>query len=210
MTSTWPKEGLWSPEKIWLHQTVFVLGGGPSVNDIDTELLRGAKVVGVNNAYQKWPECQFLLYHDRRWGDWHQHGLANYRGDLITTSLRPTPGLKPKAVLIRKHPPPHISDDPREVVGLDVGAQGVNFAMHLGAKRIVLLGFDMTFDAKTGAAHWHEDHRVASNEANYQGRFAPQYTGIMQALEDRGVALCRGTDAGALTSIPYLPLRSLV
>ena len=42
----------WHPPKMWNDKTVFVLGGGPSLNGTNLDLIRDERVIGANNAYQ--------------------------------------------------------------------------------------------------------------------------------------------------------------
>ena len=42
----------WTPPKIWEGQTAFIIGGGPSINDLDMDLIKDRRVIGTNNAYQ--------------------------------------------------------------------------------------------------------------------------------------------------------------
>ncbi len=43
---------LWPIPKIWNKSTVFIIGGGPSLLDIDLSLLHDKRVIGVNQAYK--------------------------------------------------------------------------------------------------------------------------------------------------------------
>ena len=57
--------------KIWEGQTVFILGGGPSLNDVDLNLIKDRRVIGVNNAYG-YPvieEGKTVRYEVRDWVD---------------------------------------------------------------------------------------------------------------------------------------------
>ena len=46
------REDAWIPPQIWKGQTVFILGGGPSLNEANLDLIHDRRVIGVNNAYQ--------------------------------------------------------------------------------------------------------------------------------------------------------------
>jgi len=57
-----------------------------------------------------------------------------------------------------------LSKDPGEVVGgQNSGYQAINLALHLGADRIILIGYDMTWTG--GKSHWFGDHPEELNNA---------------------------------------------
>jgi hypothetical protein len=43
---------MFNPPKIWKGRVAFILGGGPSLNDVDFALIKEERVIGVNNAYK--------------------------------------------------------------------------------------------------------------------------------------------------------------
>jgi len=43
---------MWKPPKIWQGSPAFIIGGGPSVNDVDFSLIKHHRIIGVNNSYQ--------------------------------------------------------------------------------------------------------------------------------------------------------------
>jgi len=51
---------------MWEGETAFIVGGGPSLLDVDISVLEGKRVIGVNNAYQLLPNAPFLVFHDHR------------------------------------------------------------------------------------------------------------------------------------------------
>jgi hypothetical protein len=42
----------WLPPKIWQNSTAFIIGGGPSIKDLDVTKIQNRRVIGTNNAYQ--------------------------------------------------------------------------------------------------------------------------------------------------------------
>jgi len=43
---------MFKPPQIWKDGIAFILGGGPSLNDVDFDLIKNRRIIGVNNAYQ--------------------------------------------------------------------------------------------------------------------------------------------------------------
>lgn len=58
------REDAFTPPKIWRGQTVFIIGGGPSINDTPLHLLHGRRVIGVNNAYLLGPWVDVCWFGD--------------------------------------------------------------------------------------------------------------------------------------------------
>lgn len=65
-----------------------------------------------------------------------------------------------------------LSLDPKVIhQGANSGYQAINLAYHLGAERILLLGYDMQFT--NGKAHWFGEHpdRIRSSYAGWLGNY---------------------------------------
>lgn len=194
----------WSVPKAHPGETVVLIGGGPSLRDFDVGQVRGrARVITVNNAYQLAPWSDYHFFGDRRWWRWHGPQFpADYRGRIVTASMaifQETRVLR----LNRCYDGP-LAENPTEVSGIDSGHMAINLAYHLGAARIVLLGYDMGF-AADGESHWHPDHEVPSSEHNYLQKFAPAYPGLVALLAKRGVEVVRCTPS-RLTCVPEVSL----
>jgi hypothetical protein len=147
---------LWSVPREWPGETVFIIAGGPSVNGHDLNVLRGRKVIAINSSYLRAPFAQYLFAGDQRWLRLHKKGLMQFAGTLVTcTNMIDWPDLKR---LTKISPPPGLSKKPTEVVCRRTSMQGaMNFVVHLGAARIILLGADGCADEK-GRTHHHAPH----------------------------------------------------
>jgi len=90
--------------------------------------------------------------------------------------------------------------------GKNSGYQAVHLAAGCGAKKIVLLGFDM--QPTSGEKHWHGSHPsglsdpVDSTFARWRGYF----DGLATALRERGVEVLNATPTTALTCFPHVSL----
>lgn len=91
--------------------------------------------------------------------------------------------------------------------GGNSGFQAVNLAVMTGARRVVLLGFDMGFD---GAKHWHSDHEGAGL-SNPDQRFLAQSARILdRAAADiaaRGIEVVNASRQTALRAFRRAPLK---
>lgn len=194
----------WSIPRRFPNSTVVIVAGGPSVSDLDLNLTREADaVLAVNNAVFLLPWAKAMFFGDRRWFRWHGARLSGFDGRIITASLASFDGEPVTPVRLEKVYDTPLADPPWQVAGMDSGYMAINVAVHWGASRIVLAGYDMKFDA--GRAHWHGDHEYPSAETNYTDTFAPQYPALQVALAQRGIELVRCTPS-TMSFIPELPL----
>ena len=83
------------------------------------------------------------------------------------------------------------------------GYQAINFAFHFGAKRIVLLGYDMKFGAD-GQAHWRLEER--STEKG----FRPAFVGLATALRKANVEVINATPGSGLDVFPAAALDTVL
>ncbi len=186
-------------------RTIAIIGGGPSLRGVDLLPLRGKAItIAVNNAYELAPWAEYHLFGDRRWWEWHGSKFpADFQGKIISTSRA---SFNDPRILKMDKTFGAFSKVPHSLYGVDSGTQAVNLAAHLGARRIVLLGFDMGF-APDGEAHWHADHKIPSVETNYIRKFLVQYEAVvLPALASRGVEIVRVTPS-RLTMIPQLSMQ---
>ena len=57
----------WSVPREWPGETVFIIGGGPSVLGADLEALRGRRVIVINSSVYAVPWADILFFGDWRW-----------------------------------------------------------------------------------------------------------------------------------------------
>lgn len=207
------QDPFWTCPRLWAGEVVAILGGGPSLRDVDLSCLKNQRVIAVNSSLRLWPAAQFLMFYDRRWYSWNKRDVDAFAGQVVTgspASRRDSQRADRKMhYLERVIIEGGLAEKPTEVTGLDSGMQAINLAFHLGARRIVICGFDMRF-APDGRSHWHPGHPIPAAEGNYQHRFTPQYRPVFDWLAARGVELVHGTPGSALDFIPYVPLAEAV
>jgi len=184
-------------------KTITIIGGGPSVADIDWSPEKFPNVIAVNNAWQIAPWAAILFFGDKRWWDkWgnRERVLKGFNNRIITCLLdyKDDPRLAYRELSGKKAD----LDDPTKVLAPDSGSKAICLAYHEGAKRIELAGFDVGLD-EAGRSHFHDDHKEPSNPSNYK-TFADSHRWLHGALAERGVEVVRITKPG-VQEIPYAP-----
>lgn len=146
------RSDFWTVPRCAEGGSVFILGGGASLKGIDLEPLKEQTVIGCNDAYQLGHELvDYCHFTDLKWWQEHQQKLAAYSGTL-TTCQRLVPD---RAIKLLKGRPAGIEFKNRQMIGVNrnTGLGAINIAVHMGARRIVLLGFDM---GGLNAHHWYD------------------------------------------------------
>lgn len=144
------KDDCWAIPNIWDGETIFVVGGGPSLMDFDFERLRGQRIVAINLAFTKMPFAQFVFFADNRFWGWHERALLAHRHHMCSTAMTIKPPHPHFHRIKRSHDHTKFFSLEKDIViGKDSGVQALNMAFHLGGQRLILLGFDMGFKMLT-------------------------------------------------------------
>jgi len=195
----------WTVPKIWEGGECFVLGGGPSVNNLDLPRLHDKRVIAVNNSYQLGP-WDVLFYGDCRWRELHTQGLADFTG-LKVHGCPHAEGIGDIKRVHRHHTPYGIDRRPNELCwNRSSGACAINLAVHFGVKRIVLLGFDMRkVDGETNYHRDHPKHRMKSSKVPYPyPSFLEPFPVIARDLKRLKVECVNATPGSALDVFPIV------
>lgn len=174
---------MWRVPEIWKDGTCIVIGGGTSLIDqfnIPKEvvekvytgrenasvyspylsLIHKHHIIAVNMSFQlgDWVDCVFFGDHGF-WKRKHIELLA-FQGLRVTCRSEE---------LIRDDRVKFLQMNPRKKQGItfnppgviswnfNSGGAAINLAVQFGAKRIILLGFDMNLDANNNQ-HWHKEY----------------------------------------------------
>ena len=105
---------------------------------------------------------------------------------------------------------PGLSSDPTLLhTGGNSGYQAVNLAVLLGAKRILLLGYDMKH-GPNGEKHWHEDHSANNPPPAQLADWVKIYATMLPDLEKAGVVVVNCTPESALDCFPKAKLEEVL
>lgn len=200
-----PNRVLWTaqPDPDYAGKPCIVVGGGPSLMGFEFRPFMDVPTIAVNQAFQIAPHAGYLMFADRRWYNWNQKPLRSFAGHKVTVGAANFPEEQDIKRMTRMKDD-GLCLDRTQLAGIDSGCIAVNLAYHLGASRIILLGFDSDF-SEQGKSHFHNCHQVAANRDYYRYRYGPRLVGMAQRLRDRGVPVVRSTPPG-MADIPYVPL----
>lgn len=186
--------------RLWPGHTIVCVAGGPSLTPDDVAYCRNrAPVLVINDAYRLAPWADVLYAADASW--WRKHrGAPSFTGLKYSVQLDAAdfPGVQILA---------NTGDQGLEVqpwglrTGRNSGYQAMNLAVHLGAARIVLLGYDMGHDAGE-PSHWFGEHPAPLNRHSPYSTFRAAFETLVAPLQQCGVTVLNATRRTFLTCFP--------
>lgn len=159
--------------------TFVCIASGPSLTADDCEKVRKwrqagtakdvRKVVVTNNTYQLCPWADYLYAMDRKWWEVMKPDFSGEKISIIS-GLNGVTKTRAKA-------------------GGNSGAGAILFAKHHGARKIILLGYDLKPNSD-GLRHWHGAHVGILGNAQSLPKFAGQFHKILPDLSGSDVINC--------------------
>ena len=166
----------WNIPKVWENETAYILGGGASIisqfgipADIVKQVRNGKlpmsvyssymeklfdkNVIGINAAYQLGSWVDYVYFMDKDYMLAERGGLSKFPNKVI--SALEYSETEDWCYTVKGTQEHGICETPNTIAyNWSSGAAAINLAYHLGAKKIVLLGFDMKLTR--GKQHFHQ------------------------------------------------------
>jgi hypothetical protein len=196
-----------SVPRAWPGETVVILATGPSLTVADVEYCGGrARVLAINDAYTLAPFADCLYGTDAKWWNWHR-GAPSFTGPKwsVEHSQWNAHRVKyPDVQRLRNTGNYGIDHEPTGLrTGRNSGYAAINLAVHYGAARIVLLGYDM--QPRHGQTHFFGEHpqRSPSPYASFRAAFDH----LVKPLAKLGIVTVNASRESLLTCFPRVDLR---
>ncbi len=193
-----------SVPRLWPGATIVCLATGPSLNAEDVNFCRDrAKVIAIKDAIRlaPWADVLYACGADNsQWWPRHGDSLKAFAGLRYTLD----PKADKWATALRNTGETGIEPDPTGLrTGRHSGAQTINLAVHLGAVRIVLLGYDLQ-PGPDGKDHFFGAH--PSRRRPPYDVFLRSFPSLLAPLAALGITLVNATRVSALTGVPRMSL----
>lgn len=199
----------WNVPRMWEGASVYILGGGYSLLGEKLELIHDKRVIGVNTSFMLGDWVDVCWFGDTRWYDWNTVDLSEFGG--LKACCCGALMDKPEVKVLKRGKSMGIDIRPNFVSwNRSSGSSAINLAVHLGAKRIVLLGFDMKSNDR-GEDNWHDLHKVKAHYNSYP-RFLEAFPLIRKDAVDLGVEIINSTMCSLIPEdiFPKIPLEEIV
>lgn len=169
----------WTPRQFWAGLDVVLIGGGESLREFDWSRLKPWPTLGCNDAYTLGPDiCKVCVFGDHKWFNHHRRSLSNWPNPIFTNQPSLYAG-SPDWVLAMRRAANGLHKDRLGWNG-STGAVAVNLALVLGAKRVLLLGYDMKL-RNPHQPNWHNNNIGHPNKLSYQ-RFQEGFRVVAESL----------------------------
>lgn len=202
IANTWRYENYTYIDPIFLGDTIYIVGGGPSLKGFDFNRLKDKTVIAVNKAFFHLPFAQVLYWSDTRFYEWHGKEVDLFKGIKVTCRSQPKKADIINLINTGKNGLETMAYGLRD--GGNSGYAAINLAYHLGAKRIVLLGFDMQTNGKE--THWHDGYSSTANTETMARLMLPNFDTLLEPLDKRKVKVYNASQASAITCFPKISL----
>lgn len=207
----------WSVPPDWPGSTVVCIGGGPSLTPAQVEACRGrvdaagpVRVIAINDAYRLAPWADVLYFCDDKWWQWHHGKLGGWKGLIVRLQGGQHDFGDPRIKVLRNLDEPGGLAARRDGLhhGKNSGYQAIGLAVHFGAARVLLLGYDMHAPLVNGRpkTHWFGDHPGGTSSDIYARSFLPWFETMAKPLAERGVEVINCTPGSALRTFPQRAL----
>lgn len=175
-----------------------IAGSGPSLTAEVVRICRGKEMIAVNDACRLFPGYP-VYSSDQAW--WRKYALTLTAPKLTCTGdhLSEEDIAEQDALDIERVPIEH---------GPCSGYAAINLAVHFGAKRIGLVGFDM--QRREGATHFYGNRTDGLRDNGEYQLFLSEFDGLANRLKAAGITVFNCTPNSALTAFKFLPLQRFI
>lgn len=201
-----PGRPRWWPD--WRGETVVLIGGGPSAAEVDVEAARGrARVIAINNSWQLCRWADILYACDLRWWERYLGSLREFGGlKLCSSPVALRRGWVDGHVRITQGDD-RFQPGPPGTVGWagNGGFHMLNLAVQMGARRVLLVGFDMRVDH---GVHWHglHDGKLDNPKARNVERWRRCMDEAAPVIAEAGTEVINCSRISALESWPKMAI----
>lgn len=171
---------------------VFIVGGGSSLIGFNFNLLKDKCVIAINRSFMHTPFAQILYFSDYRFYMWATGKLDNdvsliesfkkFKGKVVSIANKIND--ERIHIMMNSGKTGFDTNNGKLKHGGNSGYAAINLAYHLGAKRIILMGYDMK--GINGKLHFHDGYISKQNEKVYK-RFIEPYKQMAQLLTNMGI-----------------------
>lgn len=198
-----------SAPRLWPDATVVILASGPSLVREDVEACAHLPTICVNDSWRLAPSAAVLYSSDQHW--WaHYKGVPEFAGERWAIGRPKWYAGYPQIKLLKIGRKEGLSSSLDTLsTGCNSGYAAVNLAIHFGAKSIILLGFDLSWDGTK--SHFFGKH--PSKLSDHQGHF-PYFRGafgkLPRLLEPLGISIVNCSRRTTMPNVPRRPLADVL
>lgn len=191
------------------HRTAIIIGGGFSVKSFDFKYVKSHwPVIGVNDAFKLGDFIDFIWFGDQRWYEWNRDLLIEQcklgRVYTCAESIEDDPMIR----CFKRGKPLGIETSLNQVSwNRASGASAINFSYHLGARKIILIGFDLK-RGSNGETHWHDYHKTKDKDIDTLFlRYLEPFKKIKEDADKLGIEIINVNPDSAIQEFPKMSIK---
>jgi len=181
------------------------------------ESIHSKHIIGVNMALQLGNWVDFCFFGDDGWFRDHRKELAQFTGVKVScapmfckNTYHADNGERIKYLAQDPKKSHGISEVPYTVCwNANSGAAAISLASHLGAKKIVLLGFDMQLDPN-GNSHWHKEYQMNPAKRSVFPRHLRGFPIIAADAKRMGIEILNASPESAIDDFPKMTVEAIL
>lgn len=191
----------------WEGETVAVVASGPSAADVPLDLGKDRiRFLAVKDAWKLCPWAEYLYACDHHWWEAHR-GVVEFKGQRVAYDQRTVEkwrGLGFLKVEIKKAYQNLLFEEVGHVGwGGNSGFHALNLALQFGAKKVLLVGFDMRVDRGKHFFGPHAYTKDRPSESNCR-KWAEILDREAKVIAERGAEVINCSAVSALKAFPKM------
>lgn len=172
------------------NKTVVCIASGPSLTEDDCQIVKrsGYTTIAVNTSWERARFADYIYAGDLSWWE-RNHNKIDIEAIKVTCSQRAAARYK-----MQYH---------KRYGAYNSGMRAIQYAMHLGASRVLLLGYDCSL--KHGV-HWHGDHGHKNPSPGKVRLWRGQFRQVADEAKRKGVEIINCSQHTELKCFPTADL----
>jgi hypothetical protein len=195
----------WEPIPIFKDKTVVLLGGGPSHVEINPGLLSNCGIVAINSSCRKVMDVakkeDILYFSDNSWSERYIGLIEEWKGLVITSNRNTKIRLQGLVNRLDLQNLTEFMQVKSDYVQGSSGHTGACLAVLLGAKRLVLVGFECK--SINGKTHGHGDYQQENIHA-FEERYIPAWFQMAKRFRELGCEVINASKDSAIDCFEFM------
>ena len=185
-------------------KTWVCIASGPSLEDWQIDYIKKYKdrlvVMAISDNYKKAPWADIVFAADRAWWKHNIDEVSSSCPDSELWTLGDHNPFPDKIHGTKHRTDIDLTDKSSVYHGGNSGQIGIHLAYNLGAKKIIMVGYD--FQKTDGKSHWFGDHpKIFKKNADGHERWNENFKEFSLHLSNAGVSLVNCSIQTAITSV---------
>jgi hypothetical protein len=197
----------WQTDRSFTGETVVIIGGGPSHGAMDLDVLRGHRFIACNSCCRKVAPVatrqDVLYFTDNSWSERRPELLRAWPGPVVTSNRNSKARLGDAVRRLDLETLTRWIDVGIDYVQASSGHTAACLAIRMGAKRVVLIGFECR--GLEGLTHGHTDYDQ-HDLGCYEERFRPGWRALAPRFVELGAEVINATPDSAIEEFNFVPL----